>query len=155
MKMCRCMGTRYMKAQRLYPKGLLKRYSASAYMQEPIAAIPHALSGQALAPNINAPTAMTGLRYLVVFGARSAKAHLAAPATWRLMFSWALWDFVNAAHKAETRRFCCTNSRAGCSLLPPSRPCPARGQGVEGHQCSRSGACHWAHAGLWLASLLT
>ena len=93
-----------MKAQRLYPKGLLKRYSASAYMQEPIAAISEP-SGQALVPNINAPTTMTGLCYLVVFGSRPAKAHLTAPATWRLVFLWALWDFVNAAHKAETRRF--------------------------------------------------
>ena len=79
------MGARYMKAQRLYPKGLLKRYSTSAYMQEPI---PHALepSGQALAPDINAPAAMTGLCYLVVFSSRSVKAHLAAPAAWRLVF---------------------------------------------------------------------
>src|SRR5882757_838150 len=121
-------------------------------MQEPTPSEP---GGQALAPDINAPVAMTGLCYLVVFSSKSAKAHLAAPATWRLVFLWALWDFVNAAHKAETRPFCCTNSRAGCSLLPPSRPCSARGQGVEGHQCSWSGACYWAHAGLWLASLLT
>lgn len=74
-------------------------------MQEPTPSEP---GGQALAPDINAPAAMTGLCYLV-FSPRSAKAHLAAPATWRLVFSWALWDFVNAAHKAETRRFCCTN----------------------------------------------